>query len=179
MVCDRCIMAVQEIADKMHLHTMRVSLGELEIQEDLSENQITALREHLHQWGFEWINDKRQKQIEQIKKIIIQSIYHPHDNNLNLSEILSKQLHVDYSYLSNLFTESEGVTIEKYFICQKLERVKEMIQMQNLTFSEIAYQLNYSSISHLSKQFKNETGLTMSEYRNSQKWNRQQIDKIV
>ncbi|QEK52854.1 helix-turn-helix transcriptional regulator [Pedobacter aquae] len=136
----------------------------------------TLLLENL---GFEIIDDKKSKLIDAIKTQIIELIHHQKEAlHINLSDFLSRQLKHDYSYLSNLFSEKEGITIEKYFITQKIEKVKELLIYDELSLSEIAYQLNYSSVAHLSSQFKKVTGLTPSFFKNLKGNKRIEIEKL-
>jgi AraC-like DNA-binding protein len=129
--------------------------------------------------GFELIDDKKSRIIEKIKNTIIQLVHHQ-DSGLknNLSEVLSSELHHDYNYLSNLFSEIEGTTIEKYFIAQKIERVKELLVYDQLSLSEIAFQLNYSSVAYLSNQFKKVTGLTPSHFKQIKENKRKPLDQL-
>jgi len=127
--------------------------------------------------GFELIEDVDQTYIVDIKKHLIHALDDRSDQNL--SEYLAKKLGKEYSALSKMFSAKEGLTIEKYFILLKMEKVKEEIQMGNKTFSEIAYDLDYKSSSHLAKQFKSVTGMSMSDYKKLQEWNRRPLDQIV
>lgn len=137
------------------------------------------LEEALIPLGFQVIDDKRSRIIEKIKNVII-DVVHQRDNHTksNLSDVLSSELHHDYNYLSNLFSEVEGTTIEKYFIVQKIERVKELLVYGELSLSEIAFQLNYSSVAYLSNQFKKVTGLTPSHFRQIKEDKRKALDKV-
>ena len=129
--------------------------------------------------GFELIDDKKSRIIEKIKNIIIELVHHQNnDAKTNLSDVLSSQLHHDYNYLSNLFSEIEGTTIEKYFIAQKIEKVKELLVYDELSLSEIAFRLNYSSVAYLSNQFKKVTGLTPSYYKQIRDDKRKPLDKV-
>lgn len=179
MVCDRCIMVVQREMDKLGLKVQRVVLGEVQVEGDLTKEQREEIGRVLFPLGFDLIDDKRSLMIEKIKSIIIDLI-HRHDGELqqNLSDILRKELNQDYNYLSALFSEVEGTTIEKYFISQKIERVKELLVYDELTLSEIAYKLNYSSVAYLSNQFKKITGLTPSHFKQIGQAKRKSIDKI-
>ena len=166
MVCNRCIMVVQQELDKLKLVANTISLGEVSFSKEPSIKQSTQLRINLANVGFEVLDDSRKKLIEKIKNIIIEQIhYKDADEKYNFSDILSKKLHKDYSYLSGLFSEVEGITIEKYLINQKIEKVKELLIYENLTLSEIAWKLNYSSVAHLSNQFKKQTGETPSRFK--------------
>src|SRR5690606_9645296 len=155
MVCNRCIMVVQNELDKLGLTVNNIKLGEVTLEKEPAPEEKKKLEETLISLGFEVIDDKKSRIIEKIKNIIIDLVHHQ-DNHAktNLSDVLSSQLHHDYNYLSNLFSEVEGTTIEKYFIAQKVEKVKELLVYDELSLSEIAFRLNYSSVSYLSNQFK-------------------------
>ena len=179
MVCNRCKMVVKEELIKFKLHPLAVELGEVEIKDELDPIRKKKLNEVLHQVGFELIDDKKSRLIEKIKNTIVKLIYYSDDElKTNFSEHISSLLHHDYSYLSNLFTEVEGITIEKYFISQKIEKVKELLMYDELSLSEIAFKLNYSSVSYLSKQFKKVTGLTPSHFKQLKEKKRKPIDEL-
>lgn len=155
IVCNRCILAVQQELDKLEIESSKVTLGEVGTTKELLKEKITQLSNNLTALGFELLNNSKQQLIEKIKNIIIDKVqYSQEENNNNYSEILSKSLHKDYSYKSSLFSEVEGITIEKYIINQKIEKVKELIIDDELSLSEIAYKLAYSRVAHLSNQFK-------------------------
>lgn len=180
MVCNRCILVVQQELDKLHIDSCKVTLGEVETTVEVQKDKLNQLEQNLAALGFEMLDDAKQKLIEKIKNIIIQKIHHAQDDeeHHNFSEILSKALYKDYSYLSNLFSEVEGITIEKYIINQKIEKVKELIIYDELSLSEIAYKLGYSSVAHLSNQFKKVTGLTPSHFRQVGQNKRKPLDQI-
>lgn len=179
MVCDRCILVVKQELEKLNLSYTSVTLGEVELSKEPSEKQHTYLKENLAALGFEILDDGRKKLIEKIKNIIIEQIhYSDADDKHNFSEILSQKLHKDYSYLSNLFSEVEGITIEKYIINQKIEKAKELIVYDELNLSEIALRLGYSSVAHLSSQFKKVTGLTPSHFKKLGGIHRKSLDKV-
>ncbi|RKO72822.1 AraC family transcriptional regulator [Sphingobacterium puteale] len=179
MVCNRCIMVVENELAKLNLHIKHISLGQVEIEETLDREQSAQLAESFSALGFELIDDKRTVLIEQVKHLVLDLIRNQHNNtNLNLSEIISNQIYHDYNYISNLFSDVEGMTIEKYFISQKIEYVKELLVYDELTLSEIAYQLNYSSVAYLSNQFKKVTGLTPSHFKHIKENKRKPLDKI-
>ncbi|WP_370521830.1 AraC family transcriptional regulator [Dysgonomonas sp. HDW5A] len=161
MVCNRCKMMVKSELEKLGLHPVSVSLVEVDLTEELQPADKVKLTVVLESLGFAMIDDKKSRVIGQIKTLIIELV-HYNDNELimNLSYLLSERLHLDYNYMSNLFSEIESTTIEKYFIAQKIERVKELLVYDELTLSEIAFKLNYSSVAYLSSQFKKITGLT-------------------
>lgn len=179
MVCNRCILVVQNEMDKLNLAVKNIKLGEVVFENELSEEQKTTIDKALSPLGFELIDDKKSRIIEKIKNTIIQLVHHQ-DSGLknNLSEVLSNELQHDYNYLSNLFSEIEGTTIEKYFIAQKIERVKELLVYDQLSLSEIAYQLNYSSVAYLSNQFKKVTGLTPSHFKQIKENKRKPLDQL-
>jgi AraC-like DNA-binding protein len=140
--------------------------NQLETTAELPKEKVEQLSQNLSALGFELLDNSKQQLIEKIKNIIIQHVhYTQEENNHNYSEILSKALHKDYSYLSSLFSEVEGITIKKYLINQKIEKVKVLIIYDELSLSEIAYQLGYSSVAHLSNQFKKVTGLRPSHFK--------------
>lgn len=179
MVCNRCILVVQNEMDKLNLAIKHIKLGEVLFENELSEEQKIAVDKALFPLGFELIDDKKSRIIEKIKNTII-SLVHHQNNELknNLSDVLSNELHQDYNYLSNLFSEVEGTTIEKYFISQKIERVKELLVYDQLSLSEIAFQLNYSSVAYLSNQFKKVTGLTPSHFKQIKEDKRKPLDQL-
>lgn len=180
MVCNRCILVVQQELDKLYIDSCKVTLGEVETTVEVQKDKLNRLEQNLAALGFEMLDDAKQKLIEKMKNIIIQKIHHVRDDeeHHNFSEILSKALYKDYSYLSSLFSEVEGITIEKYIINQKIEKVKELIIYDELSLSEIAYKLGYSSVAHLSNQFKKVTGLTPSHFRQVGQNKRKPLDQI-
>lgn len=179
MVCNRCILVVKQELVKLRIESCSINLGEVETKEDLSKEILEQLSKNLTALGFEMLDNAKLQLIDKIKNIIIRQVHHDHQEMLyNFSEVLSKALHKDYSYLSSLFSEVEGVTIEKYVINQKIEKAKELIIYNELSLSEIAFQLGYSSVSHLSNQFKKSTGLTPSHFRQVGLQKRKPLDKI-
>ncbi len=179
MVCNRCILVVEQELDKLKLVANSVVLGEVQLKEEPSEKQLTQLKINLSALGFEVLDDSRKKLIERIKNIIIEQVHHISINEQNnFSEILSKKLNKDYSYLSGLFSEVESITIEKYIINQKIEKAKELIIYNEMNVSEIAIQLGYSSVAHLSAQFKKVTGLTPSHFKKVGGTKRIPLDKL-
>lgn len=179
MVCDRCIMVVKSELEKLSYHPLNITLGEVELINDLTEFEKTNLNNRLQIFGFELIDNKKSRLIEQIKFIIIELI---RQNNIelkaNLSDYLSSKLYYDYTYLSNLFSEVESTTIEKYYIAQKIEKVKELLVYNELSLSEITYQMNYSSVGYLSSQFKKVTGLTPTHFKKIKENKRKPLDKV-
>lgn len=179
MVCNRCITAVQHEVDQLGLPIKSIKLGELVLENEIKADEKQTLEINLTALGFEIIDDKKSRIIEKIKNTIIKLVHHQ-DNELknNLSDVLSNELYHDYNYLSNLFSEVEGTTIEKYFIAQKIERVKELLVYDELSLSEIASQLNYSSVAYLSNQFKKVTGFTPSHFKQIKEDKRKPLDKV-
>lgn len=179
MVCDRCIMAVRQELQQLGIAYHHVQLGEIELAETPGKEQLTALSSALLKIGFELLDDKKAKTVEKIKTTIV-SLIHRHDADLNLklSAVLEEKLGMEYAYLSTLFSSVEGITIEKYAILQRIEKVKELLVYDELSLSEIADQLGYSSVQHLSLQFKKITGLTASQFRNLKEKRRIPLDKI-
>lgn len=179
MVCPRCIDSVRGILNDLKIPLTSIKLGEVELVNELTSNQKNELSDLLKERGFELLEDQKSKTIESIKSIVIEQIHHTTEAlTINFSTLLSKKLNQEYSSLSKLFSSIEGVTIEKYILNQKIEKVKELIHYNQLTFSEIAYQLNYSSVAHLSAQFKKETGMTPSAFKKLNINDRKGLDEI-
>jgi len=166
MVSIRCKMIVKDELKKLGLHYSTVNLGEVEVMENISDEQRERLRSALHKSGLELMDDKRAMLIEKIKNIVIEMIHYAEElPKIKFSEYLSEKMNYDYNYLSNLFSETEGTTIEHFIMLHKIERVKELILYDELNLTEIAYKLHYSSVQHLSTQFKKKTGLTPSFFK--------------
>ena len=179
MVCNRCKMVVKDELIKFGLVPKNIELGEVEIEEELNNDEKNNLNKILSSFGFELIDDKKSRLIERIKNIIVDLVHYSDDQlNTTVSSFISSKLHHDYNYLSNLFSEVEGTTIEKYFIAQKIEKVKELLKYDELSLSEIADKLGYSSAAYLSNQFKKQTGLTPTFYKALGYNKRKSIDKV-
>lgn len=179
MVCLRCEIAVQTIIEKMGLTLIHISLGEVVIQEKLNHNQLSKLNTVLKDYGIELLDDKSSITIEKIKAAIIDLVHNKHnDINTNLSNYISLLLLQDYHSLSKLFSQKQGITIEKYFIYQKIEKVKEWLVYDELTLKEIALELNYSSTAYLSNQFKSITGLTPTDFKKLKIKVRKKLDDV-
>ena len=154
-------MIVKSELEKMHLHYTGVELGEIEITEQLSSEQQGILKASLLKFGLELMEDKKSMLIEKIKRIVIEMVHYSDELPLlNFSVYLSEKLNYDYNYLSNLFSEVKGMTIEHFIIAHKIERAKELLIYNELSLTEIAEKLHYSNVAHLSNQFKKVTGLT-------------------
>lgn len=179
MVCNRCILVVEQTLREMNYSFRSVSLGEIILEKGLSVNERESLQERLLNLGFVIIDDKKSRLIEEIKILVIELIYNKSNTvNQNLSSYISEKLNYDYAYLSNLFSEVEGITIEKYAILQRIERVKELLVYDELTLSEIAYKMGYSNVAYLSNQFKKITGLTPSYFKKVGLTKRKPLDQI-
>lgn len=176
MVCDRCKSTVVRELDKLGYNVKSVELGQIVINKN-THIEHSKLKEVLKKHGFEIIKDEIEVLIEEMKIAVIKKI--ENQDTTNLSSFLSNRFNKSYSALSKLFSNTEGLTIEKYEINLKIEKVKELIQLGEFNFSQIAYSLDYNSSSHLARQFKNCTGLSMTEFKNNQNWNRKSIDQIV
>jgi len=179
MVCNRCIAAVKQIFDKENIPYQSVSLGEVLLDAPISVKQKASIAKDLVVAGFELLDDAKSKLIAKIKTLIINHVhYNETDAKHNLSALLSSALHKDYASLSRLFSEVEGVTIEKYSISQKIEKIKELLAYGEMNLSEIAFQMGYSSVAHLSAQFKKETGFTASWFRANRSIARKTLDSL-
>lgn len=177
MVCDRCKMVVKTELQKLGLDPVSVQLGEVEVAQDLSTVQVDEVKVLLGQFGFELLADRKRQLSEQIKTAIIELVHYPiAPLRVNLSDYLSEKLGQEYTSLSAVFSECEHNTIEKYFIQQKIEKVKELLTYGEKSLSEIANLLNYSSVAHLSAQFKKVNGQTPSAYKQNTDKNRQELD---
>ena len=180
MVCDRCIMAVRQEAEKLDLTPVNVSLGEMLLKEDdIDEGVLQKLDNNLEAIGFERIDSKRSQLIERIKNTVIQQIHHSANQmTITWSQLLSDKLHYEYNYLSNLFSSTEGITLEQYIIRQKVEKIKELLMYDELTLNEIAWQLGYNSPAYLNSQFKKVTGMTPGQFKKLQKKDRSTLDRL-
>lgn len=179
MVCNRCKMVVKDLLEKKGLELLSVELGEVETASEPSKEMLHQVDEALKGLGFERIDDKKSQTIEKIKNAIVTLVHHSDQNiNTNLSAFITLQVPLDYNYLSNLFSEIEGTTIEKYFIQQRIEKAKELLVYDELSLSEIADKLGYSSVAYLSSQFKKVTGLTPTFFKSLKENKRKNIDDL-
>ncbi|WP_282782480.1 helix-turn-helix domain-containing protein [Phaeodactylibacter xiamenensis] len=166
MVSLRCKMVVREELKKLGLHYVIVTLGMVEILEDITEEQKRQLNENLRKSGLELLDDKKSILIEKIKSVIVEMIHYADEvPRVNYSEYISDKLGYNYTYLANTFSEVKGITIQQYIIKHKIEKVKELLLYDELNITEISYRLHYSSVAHLSNQFKKVTGLSPTFYK--------------
>lgn len=166
MVSLRCKMLVKEELKNLGLHYVVVELGMVEILEDIKPSQREELRKGLYACGLELLDDKRNILIEKIKAVVIEMIHYADElTTENYSCYISDKLNMDYTYLSNVFSETKGITLQQYIILHKIEKVKELLLYDELNLTEISYKLNYSSVAHLSNQFKKITGLTPTYFK--------------
>lgn len=180
MVCPRCIEAVQDILYNSSIQINHIELGKVIIDKEIPNKSLTSIKEALQKRGFELLQDKNQQIIEEIKTCII-DIFHYNNienSNKNMSDYLSNKIGYEYSYLSSTFSVETGITIEKFIIAQKIEKVKELLDYDELSLKEISYQLRYSSVQHLSYQFKNVTGITPTNYKKQKRVKRKSLNSI-
>ncbi len=176
MVCDRCKMVVQQTFESLGMKPDRVDLGEVDLSGGV--NNWEALQTRLESLGFELLEDRRQQLVTQMKRLMLEYISQQGRARLNISSYLSEELSRDYSALSKLFSELEGLTIEHYLIRLRIEKTKELLTYNERNLSEIADLLGYSSVAHLSNQFKKVTGVTPSQFRQGHQSTRQSLDQI-
>lgn len=181
MVCPRCVSVVREEMEKLELHVLDVRLGEVDLAGEPSSAQVERIKRVLDQEGFQLLVDKKAELVEKVKLAIIDLIRTGEimSMKVNLSDYLAEFTGKDYHYISAAFSEQEGVTITRYVVLQKIERVKELIRYNELSISEIAYQLDYSSVAHLSAQFKQVTGFTTSDFKKESTWPRKPLDQVL
>lgn len=178
MVCDRCIMVVKDVFDRNGISVLGVVLGEVTLANPISDKQKEDLDKQLKALGFEIIETRKSQISEKVKNEITSLVFNPNGIRLseNLSDYLSSKLGLEYSYLSSVFSEEENMSVERYFILQKIERIKELISYDEFLLKEIAEKMQYSSVAHLSSQFKKITGISPSEFKQNQ--NRLPINKL-
>lgn len=180
MVCPRCIKVVGEELNRLDFEILHIELGKVEVLQDISPEQTESFRKALADNGFELLSDKKNQTVDNIKTLIINRIHNNEGlfENKNLSDWLATETGYDYRYLSHLFSQTEQLTIEKYVILQKIERIKELLSYHEQSLKEIAFSLGYSSVQHLSAQFKKTTGFTPSEYRQQNENLRKSLDNM-
>lgn len=176
MVCPRCITAVENAFQELDISTEKVELGQVYLSEKLNETKHEELSTKLTSLGFELLSSSKSQLISEIKTAIIQQIHHQKEPlTVNFSNFLSEKLNYDYPYLSRLFSGVEGITINRFIVIQKIEKVKELLFYDEISTSEIAHQLNYNSVAYLSGIFKKETGMTITQFKELKASNRKGI----
>ena len=179
MVCNRCILVVKQEFEKEGIKPLEINMGEVKLAEPLNLVQFQNLSNRLEDLGFEILDDKHKQVIEKIKALLIEKVQSGEiEEHFILSDFLPAKLTKEYTQLSRLFSGVEGITIEQFFILQKIEKVKEWLVYDEMTLSEISYRLGYSSVAHLSSQFKKITGLTPSHFKKIGITHRQPLDKV-
>lgn len=181
MVCQRCVIAVEEVLKRSAIPFNKVITGEIHMEKRISQQQTHTLSADLASIGLELIDNRMGGMIEKIKQLVIKKARNEvgeKEGKTKLSVYLSQQLHHEYTYLSSLFSSVEGRTIENYFIEQRIEKVKELLVYNEMTLSDIAFELDYSSVAHLSNQFKKITGLTPSHFKKVGSARRKMLDQV-
>jgi AraC family transcriptional regulator len=181
MVCQRCMLAVENILDKTSIKFQKVTVGEIRLPEIISEEQHNLLSSAFAEIGLELIDNKMNGIIEKIKQLVLKKARNEvkeTEKKMKLSAYLSQNLFYEYTYLSSLFSSVEGCTIENYFIQQRIEKVKELLVYNEMSLSTISFEMEYSSVAHLSSQFKQVTGLTPSHFKKVGSEKRKLLDHI-
>lgn len=179
MVSLRCKMVVKEELKKLGIHYVILDLGMVELLQDITEDDRLLLKTNLLKSGLELLEDQRSILIERIKNVITEMIHYSDElPDTNYSEYISKKIGHDYTYLSNIFSEVKGITIQQFIIMHKIERVKELLLYDELNLTEISYKLHYSSVAHLSNQFKKITGLSPSFYKKLKQKRNQNLENL-
>lgn len=179
MVCNRCVLVVKQEFEKEGIEPVEVNMGEVNLAEPLNQVQLESLSNRLEDLGFEILDDKNKKLIERIKTILIERVQSGEiEEHFSLGNYLPAKLNKEYTQISRFFSEIEGITLEQFFILQKIEKVKEWLVYDELTLSEISYRLGYSSVAHLSSQFKKITGFTPSHFKKLGAKLRKPLDKL-
>ena len=179
MVCNRCVFAVQHIFDTLKIPLDKIEMGEVVLSKEVSPSTLKTIVNELEKLGFERIETRGNKLIEDVKKLVIKYLEQTEKSTkISLSSYITNALPYDYSYLSDLFSKIEQKTIEQFFIYQRIEKVKALINFNQFTLTEIAFQMGFSSVNHLSAQFKKVTNMTPSAYRKLENTSRKSIDSI-
>ena len=178
MVCNRCIWVVQELLRELQVPYLRVELGQVVLSAPLSESVRKELAQRLEQHGFLLLADRKEQLVALIRSAVIRMVRKDIQEDQNLSAVLTETCHMDYSALSKLFSEQTSMTVEQYYILQKVERVKELLSYGELTLAEIADRVHYSSQAHLCAQFKKITGMTPTQYRKQKNHPRSPLDEV-
>ena len=172
-------MVVKEELKKLGVRYISIDLGIVEIPENITQQQSEQLKVNLLRWGLELLEDKKDILVARIKNLIVEMIHYSEKiPKVNNSEFLSEKLGYDYAYLSNIFSEMNGITIQQFIILHKIEKIKELLLYDEINLSEISYQLHYSSVAHLSNQFKKITGVTPSFYKRMKKKRTQNLEDL-
>lgn len=179
MVCERCVAAVRDVLEQNGQTVLQIGLGEASVKKEIPKGKLLRIEKELEELGFALLDDKKSQLIESIRTAIIERVHGDEPlQTLNLSDYLSKRLQHDYHYLSTRFSEIEGITIEKYYIAQRIEKVKELLVYNELTVAEIADKLQYSSAAYLSNQFKTITGMTPGAFKKLRHKPRKPLDRV-
>ena len=178
MVCPRCIMSVEQLLKDNNMLSYVVCLGEVELKDLPTPQQLSRFSQDLLRVGFELLDDAKTQQIEKIKNLLIEQAQKGIEEHFSVTKFLSANIFKDYSSLSKLFSEVEGITIEQFFILQKIEKAKELLMYDEAPLSDIAFKLGYSSSQHLSAQFKKITGMTPTKFKSLGNFNRKSIDSL-
>lgn len=179
MVCIRCQMVVKAELEKLGLKYMDVKIGEADMIDNIQPGQLRQLGKALRKSGLLLMDDKKSILVEKIKNVIIELVHYKEEQiKVNLSDYLGEKLNYNYTYLANLFSEVKGITIEKFYLTHKIEKVKELIVYDELSLTEIAYRMHYSSVAHLSNQFKKFTGLTPSHFKKLKNIRRSTLEEV-
>ncbi len=180
MVCPRCIASVAQLLQAHNLPASYIRLGEVELKKPPMDGKLKKFAEALQQNGFELLDDQKTQQIEQIKNLLIKQVQSGRvAEHFSISKYLSAAVFKDYSAISKLFSAVEGITMEQFFIRQKIEKAKEWLMYNEKSLSQMAFDLGYSSTQHLSGQFKKLTGMTPSEFKKLGALNRKSIDNVT
>jgi AraC-like DNA-binding protein len=172
-------MVVKSELEKLGLHDITIELGEAEISEEITAEQLASLDEALEKSGLKLMDDKKNILVEKIKTIIIELVHYNEEQiKINLSDYLSEKLNYNYTYLANLFSEVKGATIEQFYLAHRIEKVKELLVYDELNLTEIAWKLHYSSVAHLSNQFKSMTGLTPTHFKSLKSQKRRTLGDV-
>lgn len=179
MVCPRCVTSVEQLLDKNKLQAKYVRLGEVELTKEPDKNKLKQFAEDLERTGFELLDDQKMQLIEQVKNLLIQKVQSGKvEEHFSVSKFITENIYKDYSSISRLFSGVEGITIEQFFILQKIEKTKEWLVYNEQSLSQMAFNLGYSSTQHLSNQFKKVTGMTPSQFKQLGAVHRKSIDGV-
>jgi len=180
MVCRRCVQVVEQILQDQDLACQSMQLGEVTLDATPAQEKLTALKDSLEQEGFQLLDNERIRLIEKVKNTIIRLIHQPDKVSLpiKLSVLLEEKTGKDYYYLSSLFSETEGTTIKKYLIAQRIERAKELLAYDELNLNQITDKLGYSNTAHLSSQFRQVTGMAPSRFKDIASERRTPLDQL-